>query len=161
MTTRITPNFEHAMTVTEYADEIMQMIDEDIEAGTVPGSVRSFADLHDYVDANDYTLTADVPWGGDIATADDPAGVNLVNAVTDEVTRRLAAPSRKFCTYGTCNYKEHDHTTTVDRDGNDLDTPVPMLCNDCGQPTHYDEKTHEYRHDDPNAPSCFLIAMGP
>jgi len=29
-------------------------IEEDITAGVVPASVRSFSELHDFVDANDY-----------------------------------------------------------------------------------------------------------
>jgi hypothetical protein len=42
-------------------------------------------------------------------------------------------------------------------DGEDLDQPVPMRCLHCDQPAHYDEKLRRYRHDDPQAPDCFLI----
>ena len=77
--------------ITRWADQIMTMVDEDISEGVVPADVVSFRDLHGHVDANDYLEHADVPYGTDLADDDDPAGVNLVNEVTDEVTRRLAA----------------------------------------------------------------------
>lgn len=76
-------------TASEYADEIMVMIREDIAAGKVSPIVWSFDALHNYVDANGYTLAAHVPWGGDAATAEDPEGMALVNAVENEITRRL------------------------------------------------------------------------
>lgn len=57
----------------------------------------------------------------------------------------------------TCTNPQHDHTTTVDRDGLTVDAPIPMTCNDCCLPTHYDETIEAYRHDDPDAPACFLI----
>lgn len=135
-------------TIAEYADQIMTAIDEDIAEGVVPGSVASFTDLHDYVDANEYLLNIEVPWG-----ADDPSGTDEVwNAVTAEVNRRLSASDRKRCTLGACNYPQHDHEE-VDESGE----PQPMLCHDCHQPTHYDSKVEQYRHDDPQAAACFLV----
>ena len=53
-----------------------------------------------------------------------------------------------------CTVATHDHTTPVDRDGRDVDPPIPMLCNDCAQPTHYSEALEWYVHD--SAPECFL-----
>ena len=38
---------------------------------------------------------------------------------------------------------------------------APMLCNDCGAPTHYDYGLEQYRHDDPATPACFLIGGTP
>jgi hypothetical protein len=72
-----------ARTVSDYADLIMVMVREDIADGTVPAGVASFTDLHDHVDANEYLIHADVPWG-----TDDPDST-VTNAVTDEVSRRL------------------------------------------------------------------------
>ena len=69
-----------------YADAIMVMIDEDMAGGYVPGDVDSFSALHDHVDANMYYLQA---MGVEFAT--DPASNGLVNAVLDEVDRRLRA----------------------------------------------------------------------
>jgi hypothetical protein len=56
----------------------------------------------------------------------------------------------------TCINPLHDHTTTVDRDGMNVDLPIPMLCNDCALPTHYDEAIEDYVHDDDEADACFL-----
>jgi hypothetical protein len=75
--------------VDRWADEIMSMIDDDIDMAVssrgdvMPATVASFSELHEYVDANDYLISAEVPW-----SADD---MSVTNAVTDEVTRRLAA----------------------------------------------------------------------
>lgn len=55
-----------------------------------------------------------------------------------------------------CVNPEHDHTTGVDLDGSSLDTPIPMLCTDCGVPTHYDETIRDYVHDDPTSGACPL-----
>jgi hypothetical protein len=146
-----------ARSVTAYADEILTMVNDDIAVGQVPANVRTFDQLHRYVDANDYLEAAGVPWSSDLASDSDPAGVALTIQVQNEVTRRLNTPGRRFCTYGDCNFAGHDHTTTQGPDGGELDAPVAMFCRDCGQPTHYDEKAQDYQHDDPAAPDCFLI----
>ncbi|MER7331702.1 MULTISPECIES: hypothetical protein [unclassified Micromonospora] len=60
-----------------------------IKNGEVPATVRTFTDLHDYVDANEYVQ--EVPWGTDLPEdPSDPAGWRLVNAVTDRVNALLA-----------------------------------------------------------------------
>lgn len=57
----------------------------------------------------------------------------------------------------TCANPLHDHTTITDRDGNEVASPgLPMECNDCEQPSHYDTAREWYFHNDPNAPQCFL-----
>ena len=78
-------------TVEQYADRIMALIDETIAEGfrnthgvPMPATVASFSELHDYVDANDYFVDAEVPWGTE-------AERELTNQVADEVSRRLAA----------------------------------------------------------------------
>jgi hypothetical protein len=70
-----------------YAGRVLGLIRNDQHAGIVPAHVRSFAELHDYVDANEYLTDAEVPW--------EPGehGLRMVNAVTSEVNRRLADPS--------------------------------------------------------------------
>lgn len=55
-----------------------------------------------------------------------------------------------------CGNAAHDHRTTIDRDGMPADPPIPMLCNDCGVPTHYDSTVEDYVHDDPSHGACFL-----
>ncbi len=76
----------HTRTASEYAGEIMAEIDSDITATVVPATVASFSELHDYVDANDYTIQAGIPYD---LQAD--GGMDLVHDVEEEVTRRLAA----------------------------------------------------------------------
>jgi len=141
--------------IAGYVAAIMAAIDDDIAEGALPGSVACFADLHDYLDANDYLQAAGVP----MPTA--AGGLDTVIDVEEEVSRRLSAPGRAHCTYGACAYPRHDHTTTQGPDGGDLDEPVAMFCEHCGQPAHYDEKLGRYRHDDPAAPDCFLISRDP
>ena len=80
-------------TAIEYADEIMIEIERDMTigfewGGKLPRDVGSFTALHDHCDANDYIRDA----MGDIALDfDSEASGALVNAVTDEVDKRLAA----------------------------------------------------------------------
>jgi hypothetical protein len=137
--------------VAASANRIMTAIDEDIASGAIPASVRSFTDLQRYTDTTVYLDR--------VGVLDDcpQAGRDLTTAVQDEVTRRLSDPNRRWCTAGTCRYPSHDHTTTVGPNGEDLDQPIPMLCDHCRQPVHYDENLHTYRHDNPTAPACFLI----
>jgi hypothetical protein len=85
------------------------------------------------------------------------AAIDLIVDVQEAVNALLRAPGRPWCTYGTCRYAGHDHTTTVAGDGSDLDTAVAMHCSHCGQPAHYVDKLGDYRHDNPDAPDCFLI----
>lgn len=75
--------------ISEYADRIMALIAGDVAAGLVPRGVGSFSRLHDHVDANDYLIEAKVPWSTDPGAGED--GSELVNAVTDEVDRRIGA----------------------------------------------------------------------
>jgi hypothetical protein len=74
--------------VADYAAKIVSEIRKDQAVGLVPADVTRFAELHDYVDANDYLSGADVPFGTDPGAGDD--GCEMVNAVCDEVSRRLA-----------------------------------------------------------------------
>lgn len=71
--------------VEAWADEIMEDIRNDIASDHFPGleDARSFSDLHDYVDANEYLQGANVPW------VSNAVGMDLVHAVEDEVSRRL------------------------------------------------------------------------
>ena len=74
---------------TEYAKtEVLN----DIAEGTLPTSVAGFSELHDHVDANDYV--ENVPFGGELATAEDPHGVRFVALVQDRVTAMLADRAR-------------------------------------------------------------------
>jgi hypothetical protein len=82
--------------VRRYADAIMVAIQADMDAGIVPRSVSTFTELHDYVDANEYAVLADVPWGSDPeALKYDNSGYALVNAVEGAVSAMLAVSARQ------------------------------------------------------------------
>ena len=71
-----------------YADKMMGLIHEDMAGGLIPRDVGSFSGLHDYCDANMYTLEV-IP--EEIVLNYNDEGDNaLVNAVLDECDRRLA-----------------------------------------------------------------------
>jgi hypothetical protein len=129
--------------VDRFADTITALVDDAIAEGAVPANVRSFADLHSYLDANDFLQDAQVRYDG------SDTAVALMAAVEAEVTRRLSAPTRPYCTFGRCTYPGHDHTTHEDADGELLAVPGPLRCLDCGYPAHNDAKLQRLRHDDP------------
>lgn len=141
--------------ITGWAAQILTAIDDSIAEGVLPATVRSFTDLHDHCDANDFLTEADVPHDT------TRAAIERTVAVQEAVNVLLRAPDRPWCTHGTCRYPGHDHTTTVAGDGSDLDTAVAMRCSHCGEPAHYDDKLRDYRHDNPDAPDCLLIRSTP
>ena len=55
----------------------------------------------------------------------------------------------------TCTNDRHEHLDDHDEHGEPLDHMRPMVCPDCGRPTHYDRAIEDYQHDDPTA-TCFL-----
>lgn len=55
-----------------------------------------------------------------------------------------------------CTNATHDHTTTVDREGDTLPAPALMVCYHDGLPAHYDTTIEDYRHDQVTE-TCFLI----
>jgi len=70
--------------IGKYADRVMAAITDDVRSGVVPWTVTNFAQLHDWVDANMYLEHA-----GQRFDADDPDSLDEVNAIEDEVSRRL------------------------------------------------------------------------
>ena len=83
--------------VRRYADAIMIAIKADIDAGIVPRSVSTFAELHDYVDANEYAGQAGVPWGSDPeARRYGNDGYALINAVEAAVSAMIAVSTRQL-----------------------------------------------------------------
>ena len=62
----------------------MRMIVHDMTTGRVPSTAATFSELHDYVDANDYLLTAvgHIDFDGD---SDSEAELALANVISDEV----------------------------------------------------------------------------
>jgi hypothetical protein len=47
-----------AMTAPQMALQMIRSIKADMETGAVPVTVRTFSELHDYVDANEYLIEA-------------------------------------------------------------------------------------------------------
>jgi len=143
----------------KWAHEIMGAIVEDIAEHRVPLGLRTFGDLHSYVDANDYLLqtTPAIPWGNDAATQDDPDGNRWINAVTDRVQVLLIATADMLAYELTlaCTVESHEHTDHCDISGVELDYLVPMVCSHCYAPTHYDRALETYQHDEPGKP-CWL-----
>jgi hypothetical protein len=70
--------------VSQYADEIMTSVHEDMASGIMPRDVGSFSEMHDHTDANMYLAEVYPEYTGSDADND------LLNAVSDEVDRRLA-----------------------------------------------------------------------
>lgn len=134
--------------IQQYADKVWDMVGEDMYEGVLPGNVRTFTELHDHVDANEYTIQADVPF--DPMTDD---GMIAVAAVEAEINRRLA---ERFESLPVCTNPTHDHTTTINRNGHEVNPPIAMACSDCNKSAHYDAATGAHHHDDPAAPACFL-----
>lgn len=123
--------------IADWARQILTAIDDTIAEGALPATARSFTDLHDHCDANDFLTDADVPYDGTDTT------IELIAAVQDAVTTLLQAPTGPRARTAPAATPGHDHTTTRADDGSDLDgsdldvnvdTPVPMHCTDCGQP---------------------------
>lgn len=114
-----------------YADAIMAMIAGDTPS-PVPAGVTSFAQLHDYVDANMYLVDAGVPIGTDPGAGDD--GCEMANAVADEVSMRMAGYLCEHQPYHGAGYRcllnrghaENYHTDLV------------ILWNDAGQLVNLD-----------------------
>jgi hypothetical protein len=75
--------------IQRYAADVQRMITEDMTAGVIPDTARSFAELHDHVDANEYVISAldgYQPRGDDLSEVMfSDAETAMANAVTDAV----------------------------------------------------------------------------
>ncbi|SDT74219.1 hypothetical protein [Actinoplanes derwentensis] len=72
--------------VTAFADKVMAEVRRDVAEGIVPRTVTCFSHLHAFVDANMYSHQAGLEYD-----PEDPASSDLINAVEDEVSRRMQA----------------------------------------------------------------------
>lgn len=79
-------------TIAEYAhhiaDAIVDVIEADIRFGLLPADVKTFEDLNNHVDANDYLEEVGVPY------APTTANSELTVAIQEEVTALLSARAR-------------------------------------------------------------------
>jgi hypothetical protein len=75
--------------IQRYAASVQSMIMEDMTAGVIPDTARSFSELHDHVDANEYVIMALDGYqprgdeGSEVITSD--AETAMANAVMDAV----------------------------------------------------------------------------
>jgi hypothetical protein len=75
---------EYVKAVERYADEVMDMVSADMCDDPGLRTARSFTDLHDWCDANEYMIHAAVPYDPDSETI-----MEFYVDVQDAVTRRL------------------------------------------------------------------------
>ncbi len=74
----------------ERIEKVKALILEDMKAGLIPPTVRSFSELHDHVDANEYLLEVWPDW--------DPADDCVAeNALMDAITAWLAQGELARC----------------------------------------------------------------
>lgn len=150
-----------------WAADIMVMVQEDVDSHRIPRGIRTFSDLHNYVDANEYLLATPCPWGSDAANQDDDCGVRFHNDLSDRVTALLITQADKLmeALKAACVNPKHQHTDERDAQDRRLDYQVPMECHHCGLQAHWDETIGWYQHDelgkpcwrmddDPNASPC-------
>jgi hypothetical protein len=78
------------LTGAEMALKVLVEIRKDMGAGTIPLAVTSFAELHDYVDANEYLLAAMEDAGEEYDPADEKQTARN-NQATDYVSEVLTA----------------------------------------------------------------------
>jgi hypothetical protein len=77
------------MTLEEPVNKVKELIIADIKAGTVPETVKTFSELHDYVDANEYLIAA-LPDKSPIAGDDvDDSFINTANQIADTADKWL------------------------------------------------------------------------
>lgn len=153
------PSSEHDLTaapdpaqVIKWARAVMAEITEGIAAHWIPLGLRTFADLHSYQDANMYLIDAAIPWGRDCATESDPDGVRFCNAVEARVTQYLGAVADMLA-YDLalkCSNPQHAHMGEDDGMGGrcSLGYELPMTCNHCRVPLHFDDADGSYVHDE-------------
>lgn len=65
-------------------DEIKRLIKVDVKAGIIPQTVKSYSELHDYVDANEYLGELDYP-----ISEDDRDNEIALSEWTDKANARM------------------------------------------------------------------------
>lgn len=91
---------------------------------------------------------------------DEMAVLTHVSAepLTDRAVQELEAVQRaiKVCreARGACMNIYHRHDTDFLSDGTDVGEPVALVCWECGEQAHYDNRLKDYFHNRPLAPAC-------
>lgn len=80
------------------------------------------------------------------------------NSLTDEAIRQLEVVQREIKAArdrrGACRNIYHRHETDFLSDGTDVGEPVALVCWECGEQAHYDNRLKDYFHNRPLAPAC-------
>lgn len=76
------------VTVFTAVDRAKQEILRDIKDGRVPADVKSFGDLHDHVDANEYGGLCEAPW---FVEGREPSILSTADLVQEDVDKWLKA----------------------------------------------------------------------
>lgn len=148
-----------AQQLDTWAHDIMRAVVDDIAEHRIPLGVRTFSELHNYVDANEYLLATSCPWGRDVATQADDCGVRYHNDLTERVEGLLVATADALAIdlKGKCTNAKHEHTDDCDPQGLPFNGyRVPMVCYHCQLPAHWDEQLGWYQHDEIGKP-CWRL----
>jgi len=94
--------------IQEWAQKIAAAIREDMNEGVVPGNARTFEDLNDHVDANDYLEDAEVPY-------DITIEANNLTVTVQEAVEALLQQPDSMADYATriVNAIEEDITSGI------------------------------------------------
>jgi hypothetical protein len=87
------------ITTEDLAREVIRLVGQDVAAGTVPWDVADYSELHDYVDANEYTLEV-IGLPGPDDEGSRPEAADLTSEVQTRVSEMLSGSSRSPMTPG-------------------------------------------------------------
>jgi hypothetical protein len=87
------------ITTEDLAREVIRLVGQDVAAGTVPWDVADYSELHDYVDANEYTLEVIGLFRPD-DEGSGPELADLTSEVQTRVSEMLSGSSRSPMTPG-------------------------------------------------------------
>jgi hypothetical protein len=112
----------------DLAREVIRLVGKDVAEGSVPWDVAEYSELHDYVDANEYTLEVIGPFYPDDNEENGPEPVDLTNEVQTRFSEMLSGSTRFPMTPG------YDATTSTNWCGeSDLESEktgmMPRPCN--------------------------------
>ena len=85
---------EGEITTEDLSREVIRLVGQDVAEGGVPWDVADYSELHDYVDANEYTLEVIGLFYPDDDEASGPGPVDLTNEVQTRVSEMLSGSAR-------------------------------------------------------------------
>ena len=91
---------EGEITTEDLAREVIRLVGQDVGEGSVPWDVADYSELHDYVDANEYTLEVIGLFHPEDNEENGPEPVDLTNEVQTRVSEMLSGSTRFPMTHG-------------------------------------------------------------